>query len=306
MLKQKEPIRLQEGEHYTIGRMAWLMAEAEYPKAISASNQRVVFIATIQAKNGSMRTREPDDMRAISELWQRCGLPELFPAGEYPRFVPTGFDLAPYNDALNSEHWKHDWRPLLCDSTTNRSCRARKAMYQYPRTLRDEAVAGAFTAFTDDGVRARLGTSQELFVSAKEAARYLQDVRGYTVILEAAEPRQDTETLPTQKLDYKLLATPEKLINAFGAFTGMDKKWFRNLKDKPALFAARKCLGRGGKEGYRIEPLFCPLEVMQWLTDPKRKTGRHGATPDKCWRLLKSHFPDVYNANSVQSPLRDD
>ena len=196
MTRQREPIRLQEGEHYTIGRMAWLMAEAEYPKAISASNQRVVFIATIQAKNGSMRTREPDDMRAISELWQRCGLPELFPAGEYPRFAPTGFDLAPYNDALNSEHWKHDWRPLLCDSTTNRSRRAIKAMHQYPESLRDEAETGAFTAFTDEGERARPGTrSQELFVSAKEAARYLQDVRGYTVMLEAAGQRQDTETL---------------------------------------------------------------------------------------------------------------
>ena len=195
MPRQKEPIRLQEGEHYTIGRMAWLMAEAEYPKAISASNQRVVFIATIQAKNGTMRPREPEDMRAMNELWQLHGLPELFREGEYPRTVPADFDLAPYNEALNSEHWRHDWRPLLCDSTTNRSCRAGKAMYQYSRNLRDEAVAGAFTAFTDERERARPGTSQELFVSAKEAARYLQDVQGYTVILEAAGQRQDPETL---------------------------------------------------------------------------------------------------------------
>lgn len=121
------------------------------------------------------------------------------------------------------------------------------------------------------------------------------------------QPIENAPDFPsaTQTPDFKLLATPKQLIDAFGAFTDMKAEWFKSLKDKPALFAARKVAGRGGRETYGFDPLFCPLEVMQWLTDPKRKTGSKRLSQNKGWQLLKSHFPDVYNKNSAASPLDD-
>lgn len=97
--------------------------------------------------------------------------------------------------------------------------------------------------------------------------------------------------------DYATLATRQQLINAFGAFTGMDMLWFKNLKDIPKLKAARKVAGQGQK-GQTVEPWFCPYEVMQWLTDPKRKKGRP-LSSDKGWQILEKNFASVYNDYSI-------
>ena len=100
--------------------------------------------------------------------------------------------------------------------------------------------------------------------------------------------------------DFAMLASREQLIEAFGRFTGMDVTWFKNLKDIPALLAARKVAGQGGR-GHIAEPLFCPFEVMQWLANSKRRKGRKlGA--EKAWELLEKNFPRVYNARSVGDP----
>lgn len=109
------------------------------------------------------------------------------------------------------------------------------------------------------------------------------------------------ETLE-EKIDYPFLATRTELINAFGKFTQMDKTWFDNLSYVPKLKAARKHQGTSGRRS--VEPLFCPYEVMQWLIDSKRRKGTKlsGATG---WRLLKSHFPIVYNAKYVGDPNFD-
>lgn len=100
--------------------------------------------------------------------------------------------------------------------------------------------------------------------------------------------------------DLSMLATRNQLIDAFGSFTGMDKSWFKNLTDSPALLAARKVPGQGGR-GYIAEPFFCPLEVMQWLTSPKRRKGRQ-LGPDKAWELLEKHFPKVHCKHSIADP----
>ncbi len=118
------------------------------------------------------------------------------------------------------------------------------------------------------------------------------------------EPPNTNQT--SQVPDYRLLATKSQLIQAFKSFTGMDDKWFNNLKDKPALRSARKVSGRGGRPGYGYEAMYCPLAVMQWLIDPKRKAAaKRKISAETGWKLLKSHFPDVYNKYSAASPLDD-
>lgn len=124
-----------------------------------------------------------------------------------------------------------------------------------------------------------------------------------------AQPQGEAE-MPIQsapapeRTNFAMLATREQLIAAFGSFTGMDATWFDNVKDSPALLAARKVAGQGGR-GRTAEPYFCPFGVMQWLIDPKRRKGRRMAQ-DKGWEMLERHFPKVYAAHSVGDPREVD
>jgi hypothetical protein len=105
---------------------------------------------------------------------------------------------------------------------------------------------------------------------------------------------------PTSSPDLALLATRQQLIDAFGAFTGMDQGWFKNLKDSPALLDARKIKGSGGR-GHLEEPLFCPVDVMRWLVSDTRKKGIK-LGEGKAWELLEKHFPKAYSAHSAADP----
>lgn len=113
---------------------------------------------------------------------------------------------------------------------------------------------------------------------------------------EHAQPVLATES---QRPDYSMLAGPDELIAAFGRFTGMDKAWFSSVQDKPGLERARRFKGMKGRSGHKA--LFCPLAVMQWLTDEKRKVGRP-ISEEKGWSLLESYFPIVYAAHSAADP----
>lgn len=104
------------------------------------------------------------------------------------------------------------------------------------------------------------------------------------------------------ELDYSLLATREELIAAFGAFTGMNMSWFKNITDKPELLAARAVAGTPGRNG--APPLFHPFPAMQWLVDPNRKVGR-GINPETAWRMLKQHFPRVHSVYLDFDPNSD-
>ncbi len=104
-------------------------------------------------------------------------------------------------------------------------------------------------------------------------------------------------------VDTSLLATRKQLIEAFGAFTGMKANWFHNIKDTPALLAARKVTGQGGR-GHIEEPLFCPYEVTQWLINPARRKGRTLGR-DKGWELFERNFPRAYAAFSVGDTRTD-
>jgi hypothetical protein len=106
--------------------------------------------------------------------------------------------------------------------------------------------------------------------------------------------------LPSSGIDYTVLASRTQLISVFGIFTGMDKKWFKNLNDTPKLKAACKVNGQS-KKGQTTEPCFCPIEVMRWLIDPKRKKGKPLSVA-KGWQLLQQNFEKVYNQNSIDEP----
>lgn len=116
------------------------------------------------------------------------------------------------------------------------------------------------------------------------------------------EPDATPAPVVPNEIDFAMLATRTELIDAFGKFTNMDKTWFNNLTDSPKLIAARKYMGQSGRKS--AEPLFCPYEVMQWLTDPKRRKGK-SLSEATAWRLLKSHFPKVYNQYSIGDPTAD-
>lgn len=114
------------------------------------------------------------------------------------------------------------------------------------------------------------------------------------VVTESARDAPETE--------WHLMATPDELCAAFGTFTGMNKDWFSNLKDRPALKAARFQPGRGGRN--KVEPLFYVYPVLQWLIDKRRKTGKpmQEATG---WRMLRQHFPRVYETYEPSAPDPD-
>lgn len=105
------------------------------------------------------------------------------------------------------------------------------------------------------------------------------------------------------EIDFGMLATRQQLIDAFGPFTGLNMSWFDNQTDKPALWNARRIDGTSGRKS--TQPLFCPFAVMQWLIDPKRKVGRPFSNDETAWRMLKTHFPKVYAANSIGDPRTD-
>lgn len=117
-----------------------------------------------------------------------------------------------------------------------------------------------------------------------------------------AAPEQSAATPEPTEPDWAMLATPEQLITAFGTFTGMNKEWFSNLSDKPALMNARFRPGQGGRK--RIAPLFYVYPVLEWLIDERRKVG----TPMKKatgWRMLKLHFQEVHEAYEMNAPDPD-
>jgi hypothetical protein len=114
--------------------------------------------------------------------------------------------------------------------------------------------------------------------------------------------QQSKAIVKPSPINFAQLATRKQLIGAYGSFTGMDMSWFKNLKDTPKLLEARKADGKGGRN--HAEPFFCPFEVMLWLIDGKRRKGR-AMKSDTGWRMLKQHFPEVYEAHRVGSPIED-
>lgn len=120
------------------------------------------------------------------------------------------------------------------------------------------------------------------------------------------EAPQPEPVVQAEEIDLSMLADPGQLIDAFGRYTNMDASWFDKWKDYPALNNAIKRKGTSGR-GRTTEPLFCPFLVMLGLmkkprSGSKRKAFEVEGTP---WRMLKQHFPRVYNMHKGLSPLDD-
>jgi hypothetical protein len=115
-------------------------------------------------------------------------------------------------------------------------------------------------------------------------------------------PPTVAEVVVTEGFDFSLLATRGQLITAFGPITRMDESWFGNLETPHPLYNARKLKGTGGHNS--VEPLFCPFEVMTWLTKSTRKKGRP-ISETTAWNLLKGNFPKVYKIHSKKEPNDD-
>lgn len=96
---------------------------------------------------------------------------------------------------------------------------------------------------------------------------------------------------PQAALDLSLAATRSELIAAFGGLTGMNRSWFANLKDKPALDRSRVLRGQSGR--HHTEPMFDVYSVFQWLISRRRRSGRPAPAP-AMWAALQKDFPEVY------------
>ena len=86
---------------------------------------------------------------------------------------------------------------------------------------------------------------------------------------EQSDERPQAESANQETFNYAMLATPEKLIEAFGSMSGMNLSWFRSMKDRPALNDAVVIKGVRGRNG--VPPLLDVFSVMQYLIDPKRR-----------------------------------
>ena len=118
------------------------------------------------------------------------------------------------------------------------------------------------------------------------------------------EAKSGWEAVKPGAIDFKMLATPDQLIRAFGNFTGMSEAWFDKWADYPVLKNAIKRKGDSGR-GRTTRPLFCPFLVMQGLMKKPRKGSKRQAflTDEKPWELLRSHFPNLYDTHRGLSPL---
>lgn len=192
------------------------------------------------------------------------------------------------------------------------------AIYDVESDTEDEGVKWACTALEfDNQIRQALERGQLLprhpgthtpsstlpgsVLDVEELRDFLAANR-WRVQLRIVTPEQEPQAAAPERTatDFAMLASREQLIAAFGAFTGMKADWFDNIKDKPALLAARRITGQGGR-GHLAEPFFCPFDVMQWLVSAKRRTGKP-LREAKGWELLEKHFPKVYASRSIGDP----
>jgi len=168
-----------------------------------------------------------------------------------------------------------------------------KPLLSMPCTLSDfmafESCAGLFHDRLQDGRDAE-DVLNDISALNEDAALLARALLGVAMTEQTSRPDEP---------DRSMLADPDELIEAFGKNTGMNKAWFNNLSDKPTLKKARRIIGAKGRRGNK--PFFCPLAVMQWLTDEKRKVGRP-ISQDKAWALLATYFPRVYMAHSAADP----
>lgn len=118
---------------------------------------------------------------------------------------------------------------------------------------------------------------------------------------DATPPNQGAPTPSVQapaEPDDSLLATPNELVDAYGAW-GLRIEWFRELDSHKWLSDARRKKGHG-TQVQSMKPLFCPYAVMMGLVLKVRRAKR--IKPDTGWRVLEHKFPKVYTAFEANDP----
>lgn len=172
------------------------------------------------------------------------------------------------------------------------------------RLLKQQAMTGHLTPRPEaSGIPTAHMVGRQLKDAFLTVEEFTEFARGLAVDVRLAEPGPTVRPV-AESIDYSMLATKGQLIAAFGAFTGMDDSWFRNISDTPKLLAARKVRGQGGRSSVRVEPRFCPLEVALMLMAPSRKK-RRPLSERKGWQILRSHFPAVYEVHQSHGPDLD-
>jgi len=99
-------------------------------------------------------------------------------------------------------------------------------------------------------------------------------------------------------IEFSLLATREKLLEAYGQF-GLKREWFKDLHSREWLLYAREVKGHG-QRGSKAAALFCPFKVMQGLINKVR--GMKRISPDTAWRIFEHKFPEAYEKFSINDP----
>lgn len=232
-------------------------------------------------------------------------------AAQPPPDDPKGFK-AWYDETLNASDWwalsgldPDEAAMLLCEQDPHEEPTPEKTTTSETTPLDYRKLLRAFEDAAKREPRPRTLSDWHRHASAA-GLRYHSWIDRYILSMEPSCNANSDQAVSSKKAgnmataDFKLLATREQLIEAYGSFTGMDASWFSNLTDTPALLAARKVVGQGGR-GRIAVPLFCPFEVMGWLANSRRRKGRT-LRAEKAWELFEKNFPTVYNIHSVADP----
>jgi hypothetical protein len=135
-----------------------------------------------------------------------------------------------------------------------------------------------------------------LRVNSEEYLDFLNLTPAFAIQMKIAKPQMAIE----QEFNADLLATPHELIRAFGLYTGIDKKWFRDISSKSKSFqASRKRKGTHGRNA--VQPLFCPYEFMKASLEHRGK-GRRVMSETTAWKALRHHFEDVFAQHIGEAP----
>ena len=258
------------------------------------------------------------DVRELNEgVWRSLPPLELLPdTREGPQKLATSLpepEWKKYTDALAAsppKGWQliPVWRNLVFEQWVMND----EARKEWKRLLEQQAISGHLTPRSDvSGIPTRHMVGRQLMDAFLTVAEFTEFACQFDVAVQmppsyvrTSPEEEQAQSAHTGGVDYTTLATRKQLIDAFGTFTGMDESWFRNLGDTPKLREARKIPGRGGRNSVRAEPFFCPFEVMLWLMCPRQKKGKK-LSETTGWRLLRRHFPDVYEQHQTKGPDLD-
>ena len=205
-----------------------------------------------------------------------------------------------YDHSLEADHWVAlgdvspiDAAMLLCRFNPNDETYENVKLITSDE-LKPEHLVRLVQRFTDIRESDPMPrTLRDWHQRAKELGlKYHSWIDGYMKPTTPPAASAQTETFKAgEELDYSLMATRKQLLDAFEKWGYMRAAWFDDLKSRRWLLHARRIKGRG-QRGHVIEPMFCPLAVMNGLIEKGLKNKR--LPPDAAWRTLEHKFPKVY------------